>query len=142
MAGPGVDLDRLIPHRGSMRLVDTAIVTSDTTTETKSVVRARWPLCTGPAVSTIIAVELVAQTASVQIGWRRRDVEAQGGRGMLVGVRAARFLTPTIPIGTHLTTEIRLLRELFNYAIFKGTVSDAQGVLAEIELQAFRPDDA
>jgi predicted hotdog family 3-hydroxylacyl-ACP dehydratase len=87
------DVERLIPHRNRMRLVDEILDVDDKGAVTASTVTQDWPLVRKGKVSCLVLVELVAQTAGVCVGWREHqktggDLE---GTGWMVGVKEAVF---------------------------------------------------
>lgn len=145
MAGERQDehwnVEELIPHRGRMKLVGSLEAQGEGWAETRSEVGQSWPLCTGSAVDAVMLVELIAQSASLLIGWQRRHIEPQGGTGMLVGVREASFSCEQVPLDAVLRTRIDILRSFGSYVVFHGTVRQGEQVLCQAEIQAFRPDE-
>ena len=65
-----LSIDRLVPHRERMRLIDHIVAVDEDRAITESVITDQWPLTTGGRTSTLVLIELVAQTASVHIGCR------------------------------------------------------------------------
>ena len=88
---PNIDLDEFLPHRDRMRLIDTVLEVNTEKAITESIVTAKWPLVEGDYVQSLIIIELVAQTASVCVGWKKKieDASSESGRGWLVGIKNA-----------------------------------------------------
>ena len=76
-----MDLDKLMPHREPMRLVKRVMDVGRDWAITESVVREGWPLCRGDSVNPVVLVELVAQSATVFLGWRECRKRARILRG-------------------------------------------------------------
>ena len=136
------DPEELIPHRGRMRLVERVVGLGEGWLESATRVASTWPTCDDSAVEALVLVEVLAQTAALLTGWERRDIEAQGGRGGLVGVRRAHFAQDRVPVGTELLARVTVLRRVQGYRVFEGRVTDGTRTLCDGELQAMRPDAA
>jgi predicted hotdog family 3-hydroxylacyl-ACP dehydratase len=77
----------------------------------------------------------------VHEGWKAQREGKAGIKGWLVGIKKADFFTDAIPLGTVLTTTVRMLYALQTYAVLTGTVEAASKVLAQVEVQVFREED-
>ena len=144
MKPTAVDIDRLIPHRRPMRLIDGVLEVGETTAVTTAVVNEAWPLMEGHAVSPIILIELAAQTAGICIGHRERmgaGGDAQG-MGWLVGVKTAAFYVNSLPLGTRIVVRAanRFNFELFTEIEAKTFVEDKK--VGDIVLQVMQSDSA
>ena len=101
-----IDIDRLIPHRRPMRLVDDILELGPAQASTLATVSDAWPLIQNGAANPIILIELAAQTAGICIGHRQRQA-AEGdieGMGWLVGVKTADFKVDDLPVGARIIT--------------------------------------
>jgi predicted hotdog family 3-hydroxylacyl-ACP dehydratase len=135
------DIEKLIPHRLPMRLVEEIVSIDEDSVETAAVVRDAWPTAHGGVVRTVVLVELVAQSAAVLQGWKERHDKESGTGGLLVGVPEAKPLRGTVPVGTRLRCSVRISHGAPNYLVFEGEVKDNTGVLwLGGSIQAFRPD--
>lgn len=132
--------DRILPHRGPMLLIDEILVLDDSCAVTRSVVTEKWPLCDGRNASAIVLIELVAQTSGIHNGFIREKLEghATGTRGWIVGIRQARFLVDTLPVGTELLTRTENQMEFEGFRDICGRVEMDRQVVAEIALQLLR----
>ena len=136
-----IDIERLIPHRPPMRIVEEILTVNELAIETATTVRDTWPTAHDGEVRTLVLVELIAQTAAVLQGWKERHEQATGIGGLLVGIHHATPAQPTVPVGTRLVCSVRISHGATNYLAFEGEVRDAASVLwLSGAIQAFRPD--
>ena len=61
---PSPGIEKLIPHRAPMRLVQDIVRIDDDSIETASIVQDSWPTARDGRVRTLILIELIAQTAA------------------------------------------------------------------------------
>ncbi len=137
-----MDIENLIPHRGRMRLIGEVLTLDHDRALTSSTVSENWPLYRDGAVDTLVAVELVAQTAALLEGWKRQQSGGQGGtKGWLVGIKEADFRMPCIPLSATLVTEARRGYAMEGYAVFEGEVRLGSDPAAIVSIQVFRPEE-
>lgn len=141
MLATSEQIEEWIPHRAPLRLIEQLIEVGDDRGRIRAWVRDSWPLVSQGEADPMVLIELVAQGAACLAGYRRRHTERLGGRGWLVGIRRTQLTTQPLAVGTELTAEIKVEYELDAYAVFTGRVLTGQELLAEIEIQTFRPDD-
>jgi predicted hotdog family 3-hydroxylacyl-ACP dehydratase len=135
------DIEKLIPHRAPMRLVQTISRIDDESIEIASVVQDSWPTARDGRVRTVVLIELVAQSAAALQGWRERHERERGVGGLLVGVHEAKLHKPFLPVGSHLRCFVRISHGAPNYLAFAGRVEDADGTQwLSGSIQAFRPE--
>jgi predicted hotdog family 3-hydroxylacyl-ACP dehydratase len=135
------DLERLIPHRLPMRLVEGIVRIDGDFMETTAVVRETWPTANAGCVRAVVLVELIAQSAAALQGWKERHEQDAGIGGLLVGIHSATPKQATVPVGTRLCCSVRISHGATNYLAFEGEVRDTAGVLwLSGSIQAFRPD--
>lgn len=132
------EIENLIPHRGRMKLIDTIVTVDQQHAVTRATVKQSWPLLSGDAVSTIVLIELAAQTAGVCIGWNEKmktDGPKTKAEGWLVGIKKARFYVAKISLETCITvrSENRLVVE--NYREIAATARIGEMLVADINLQ-------
>jgi predicted hotdog family 3-hydroxylacyl-ACP dehydratase len=136
-----IDIEKLIPHRLPMRIVEEIVTVSERAIETAATVRDSWPTAKGGEARTLVLVELIAQTAAVLQGWKERHEKERGIGGLLVGIHHATPARPTVPVGTQLRCSVQISHGATNYLAFEGQVKDAAGVVwLSGAIQAFRPD--
>lgn len=138
-----IDIERLIPHRLPMRLVESVTSVDDESIRTTAVVRDTWPTIRDGHAQTLVLIELIAQTAAVLQGWRERNENKAGkGGGLLVGIPEAKPQAATIPVGTQLVCSVSITHGVQNYRAFTGQVVGADSVLwLTGSIQAYRPDN-
>ena len=141
MSVEGIAIEDLLPHRDGMLLVEEILAVDTEHAVTRAVVTEQWPLFTGNGVSTLIAVELVAQTAGVCNGWinRQRHGDDFSRRGWLVGVKKADFAEDTLPLGSELVTTARNGYKFESFREASGTVRLGSQTIARVTLQLFQP---
>lgn len=137
-----MDIEALIPHRDRMRLIDEVLTFDGDVAVTSSVVSERWPLYRDGAVDSLVAIELVAQTAAVLEGLKRRQSGRGGTKGWLVGIKEADFRLPCLPLSGLLVTEARRGCAMEGYAVFDGIVRFGSEAAAVVSIQVFRPDES
>ncbi len=136
-----LEIERLIPHRLPMRLVEEILRVDEWSVETAAVVRDTWPTAEGTQARTLVLVELIAQSAAVLQGWKERHEKEMGEGGLLVGIHSAIPSQPTIPVGTRLVCSVRISHGATSYLAFEGEVRDAASVVwLTGAIQAFRPE--
>jgi predicted hotdog family 3-hydroxylacyl-ACP dehydratase len=137
-----IDVERVIPHRLPMRLVEEIERVDETSIATTATVRATWPTAQDGMVRTVMLVELVAQTAAALQGWKERH-EHVGKGGLLVGIPSALPAASFVPIGTALRCSVRITHGVPSYLAFDGEVVAADGTRwMTASIQAYRPDEA
>lgn len=136
-----IDIEALIPHRGRMRLIDGVIDVDDERAVTTATASADWPLYRDGSVDVLVTIELVAQSAALFEGWKRKQSGKGGAKGWLVGIKGAEFQRPRIAVPAVLITEVRRNYAFESYAVFDGTVRAGAELVAALSIQAFRPEE-
>ena len=140
-AASTIEIEKLIPHRLPMRLVEEIVRVDDISIETAATVRDTWPTAEGGQARTLVLIELLAQSAAVLQGWKERHDKEAGEGGLLVGIHSAIPARPVIPVGTRLVCQVRISHGATNYLAFEGEVRDAASVVwLTGAIQAFRPE--
>jgi predicted hotdog family 3-hydroxylacyl-ACP dehydratase len=138
---PKIDIERLIPHRDRMKLITEVLEITTESAVAAAIVKPEWPLCDGNSVNPVVLIEVVAQTAAVIDGNKRKEQGKAGGKGWLVGVKNAKFNVAQIFVGTYLTASVANSYSFDNYSVIEGTVSAGGEVQATIVLQALRMNE-
>lgn len=128
-----------LPHRGRMKLIDTIVHVNTDKAVTESVVNAQWPLLTDDHVSSIILIELAAQTSGIYIAWNREKEKQRTGneRGWVVGIKSASFYTPHIKVGTRISTHATSGISVDTYMKLNSKVYILDELVGEVGLQLF-----
>lgn len=97
-------LDQLIPHRNGMRLIDRLLSVNHREAITEATPTEHWPLRQSNHISSLVAVEISAQTAGILVGNQARQIKGASlnGKGWLVGIKKAAFHRDRFQIGTTL----------------------------------------
>ncbi|MDA3894862.1 MAG: hypothetical protein PF482_01805 [Desulfobacteraceae bacterium] len=139
-----LNVESFILQRDRMKLIDKIIRVDELTAVSESVVSPTWPLFSNGCVHPIVIIELVAQTAGINIKWNEMDKtpskDGNGGGGFLVGIKKALFHVNCIPVGTTIRTTSQKKYNQMSYAEFSGVVTMAKKNLGEVVLQLFRTD--
>ena len=136
-----IDIETLIPHRDRMRFLDAVITVDTEKAVTSATVTEDWPLYHEGSVDVLVTIELVAQTAALLEGWKRLQSNRGGATGWLVGIKTADFRRPRLVVPATLITEVVRSYALEGYAVFTGTVSSGSEIVADMQIQAFRPEE-
>jgi predicted hotdog family 3-hydroxylacyl-ACP dehydratase len=131
--------ESLIPHRRGMRLIEWVKNPTPDALQAETVVTEKWPLQADGMVSSLLGMELVAQTVSALSTWRRG--EGAGPKvGLVVGIKESEFLRPQVPVGTRLTIQIQKLYQIGDYAVVQGEVRSDSALICKIILQVMEPE--
>jgi len=137
-----IDLDEFLPHRDHMRLVEKVLAVDAKSATTESIVNDTWPLCDKDAVRSLVIIELVAQTASICVGWKTKlqDPSSEGGRGWLVGIKNASFVRDKIPLNARIITRVITDFSFENYTGIVGTAETDASLIGEVQLQVMQSE--
>ena len=137
-----IDLDELLPHRDRMRLVDKVLAVDTKSATTESIVNDIWPLYERNFVPALVIVELVAQTASICVGWKTKleNPSTKGGRGWLVGIKNASFVRDKIPLNACIITRVKMDFSFENYTGIVGRAETDSVMIGEVHLQVMQSE--
>ncbi len=131
-----INIEELLPHRGSMLLIDRISHVDQNRAVTRSRVRKQWPLFDGQAVSPLVLIELGAQTGGICIGWAViNHFEAQPASGWLVGVKQCRFFIDVLPLCSEIETEVAMGHQYNTLREMLGTARIDSCLVGEMKLQ-------
>ncbi len=134
-------IEQLIPHRGSMKLVQEIVEVGGSRCVTAATVSSNWPTCRNGDVSPIVLVELAAQTAGVSIGWQELHSKRPSGKvGWLVGIKKADFYRERIAVNTRILVTIEQSRSEASYTVITGEARVDSELIGKMELQIFCPE--
>jgi len=126
-----------------MKLLDKIISVDELTAVSESLVSDSWPLFENGCVQSLIIIELVAQTAGINIKWndtKAPSAKDGGGGGVLAGIKKAVFHVDRIPVDATIQTCSKKEYSQMNYSEFLGRVTMGEKMLGEVVLQLFRTD--
>lgn len=133
-----LDIEKLIPHRDRMKLINEVIEANAEMAVTSSVVSERWPLCRGSFVDPLVLIEIVAQTAAVQICMQNGIDTAVNKMGWVVGIKSVVFFCDRLPIDTILIATVKHMYGVENYDVLAGTVTAGTETLGRMQIQVLR----
>ncbi len=137
---PMPDIEALLPHRGRMLLIDRVLHADAASATSAATVGPHWPMFDGRGVSSLMAIELVAQTCGLSNGLRR--IAEQGAdsekKGFLVGIKSARLHVAAIAQGTTVITEARNRFVFETFREIEGTARVEDHVIGEVVLQVIQ----
>lgn len=138
-----VPVEKLIPHRDRMLLVDRIISVEDKSAVTESAVTRLWPVCENGRADALVCIELVAQTAAVCRGYRdyKKNDEDSKHTGWIVGIKKADFAVDDIAVGEQIITRVQNRVEFDNYLEFEGESKIGSQVVANITIQTLGASD-
>lgn len=133
-------IEVLLPHRTPMRLVDDVLEIDENHIRTFSVVKETWPLCSGRGAEMILAVEIIAQSATALYHQRKKRLGVPQ-IDFLVGIKDARFHGEILQLHGELTADVRIISAIGNYGIFQGNVKHGAEILCEAIVQGLEPEE-
>jgi predicted hotdog family 3-hydroxylacyl-ACP dehydratase len=137
-----IDLDEFLPHRERMRLVENVLAVDAHSAVTEAIVADTWPLRVADFVRSLVIVELVAQTASICVGWKTKlqDPSSKGGRGWLVGIKNASFVRNKIPLNARIITRVKTDFSFESYTGIVGRAETDSSPIGEVQLQVMQSE--
>jgi predicted hotdog family 3-hydroxylacyl-ACP dehydratase len=133
-------LQDILPHRGTMLLIDDIIEVDDIHAVTTSVITASYPLTDSNGVQPLIMVELAAQTAGVCNGLERiKDQGAESSKmGWLVGIKRAQFYIDCLPFGSTVLTRSENVHNYDKLREVSAVLYMEEILIGEITLQLYQ----
>ncbi len=133
-----IAIEALIPHRDRMKLIDEIADITEDQAITRTIVTDRLPLYGDDHVDALIIIEIIAQTAAVQVSWKKGTPGKSSGGGLLAGIKNADFFVERIPRHTILTTTVKPLYSADNYTVLEGTVQAGGATVGRVQIQVIR----
>jgi len=136
-------IEDLLPHRGSMLLVEEMLEGDPKAAVSSAVVNENWPFFDGGSVNPLVLIELAAQTAGICAGLARIKERGPDSdkKSWLVGIKRADFFVDTLNLNDRIVTHAKNSFEYEGYRQIAATARVGFKVVAEIELQAIQADD-
>jgi predicted hotdog family 3-hydroxylacyl-ACP dehydratase len=136
-----IHIDDLIPHRKPMRLITKILYFNDQKAITQSIVSPNWPLTIDQkGTNALILIELVAQTAGINNGWKLLKSEglAADHRGWIVGIKKAELMVDNLAVGTAIVTTSENQFKFENFREIHGVTMVDDKVVGEITLHLMK----
>ena len=141
MLATGETLLALLPQRPPMLLIDALLTCADERTVSCFRVPADSVLVENGVLSEAGLLENIAQTAAAGAGYGYQQQGRPAPVGFIAAIRNLHILS--LPaVGTELTTEVRVLNQVLEFSIVRGTVRAGDATFAECEMRIFIKDPA
>lgn len=137
------DIERVLPHRGTMRLIDRLVAWDDDSVAVEVRVPEEGPFSHGEGVPAWVGVEYMAQAIAAWAGCRARASGREPSIGFLLGTRRYDSRATWFPAGALLRVEAT--RELLGdngLGMFRCRILGDGEELATANVSVFEPPDA
>lgn len=137
-----VPISALLPHRGTMLLVERLLAEGPESVRVETTIRRDMPFVTDEGFPAWAGIELMAQCIGAWAGIQRLRGGGRVELGFLVGTRRYECLAPVFPVGARL--EIHAQQELVaenGLAVFVCTITREGQPVATAQLNVFQPKD-
>ncbi|WP_233831596.1 hotdog family protein [Paraburkholderia sp. ZP32-5] len=136
-------IDAIIPHRGSMRLIDGVDRFADTTLSAYARVDPHaWYADADGAMPAWIGIELMAQAIAAHVALLAMRGGGTARPGVLLGSRSYQALRPAFRRGARLQIYVsEVLRSDAGHGAYECTIDDGEVRCAEAVIKVFQPAD-
>jgi predicted hotdog family 3-hydroxylacyl-ACP dehydratase len=139
-----IPIEALLPHRAPMLLIGKIVSFDERQAVTRSVVEDHWPLTTHEGANALVLLELVAQTAGVNNGYKLLHSAGHKGdqRGWIVGIKRSRLFVDHIALGEEIEVESVNSFEYDNFREVEGVARIGGKIVAQVTLQLIQAAQA
>lgn len=130
-----IDIHTLLPQQEPFVMVDTVTGFSSEGITTETVVRADNLLAEAGHLSAEGVMENIAQTCAARIGFVNRYILRQSIQVGFIGAIRNFHIHRLPETGETITTEVRLVEEMFGMVLASATVTGERGPVAETEIK-------
>ncbi|AJZ57933.1 putative beta-hydroxyacyl-(Acyl-carrier-protein) dehydratase FabA/FabZ [Paraburkholderia fungorum] len=136
-------IEAIIPHRGTMLLLDGVDTFGEDTVSARATVRAdAWYADAAGAMPAWIGIELMAQTIAAHVALLAMRGGGTARPGVLLGSRSYRALQPSFAGGARLQIRAtELLRSEEGHGAYECTIHHGEVCCAEAVIKVFQPRD-
>jgi predicted hotdog family 3-hydroxylacyl-ACP dehydratase len=136
-------IEAILPHRGTMLLVDAVSACTDETLTAHATVRGdAWYADADGAMPAWIGIELMAQAIAAHVGLLAMRAGGKARPGVLLGSRSYKAHRPAFARDAHLRIEAReLLRSEAGHGAYECTIDHDGLCCAEAVIKVFQPAD-
>lgn len=132
----------LVPHSGSMSLLDEIIDFGDDWLHAKVKITSDSMFVEEPGVPALVGIEYLAQAVAAYAGLQERKIGKKPKLGFLLGVRKYICSTDYFPIGETLILQVQLEMQADNGLSAFNCVLIGDQIEASARLNVYQPDDA
>lgn len=130
-----IDIHTLLPQQKPFVMVDTLTGFSRKGITTETVVRADNMLAEAGHLSAEGVMENIAQTCAARIGFVNRYILRRGIQVGFIGAIRNFHIHRLPETGETITTDVRLVEEIFGMVLASATVTGERGPVAETEIK-------
>lgn len=137
------DVRSLIPHSGSMVLLERVISADQEELCAEVCIRPESLFCSAGRVGAWVGLEYMAQTIAAYAGYRALLRGEPIKLGFLLGTRRYESSRPTFAVGSVLRVHVRRLLQSENgLGSFECRIEDHEDLVVSATVTVFQPDDA
>ncbi|MFM0649057.1 hotdog family protein [Paraburkholderia bryophila] len=136
-------IEAIIPHRGTMLLIDAVEAFDDDTLSARATVHAdAWYADADGAMPAWLGIELMAQTIAAHVALLAMRGGGRARPGVLLGSRSYKALEPSFSGGAQLRVHVtELLRSEEGHGAYECTIQHGDLHCAEAVIKVFQPPD-
>ncbi|RKE34654.1 putative hotdog family 3-hydroxylacyl-ACP dehydratase [Paraburkholderia sp. BL23I1N1] len=136
-------IEAIIPHRGTMLLIDGVNTFTEDALSARATVRAdAWYADADGAMPAWIGIELMAQAIAAHVALLAMRGGGKARPGVLLGSRSYKALRPSFAGGTELLIHAtELLRSEEGHGAYECTIHHGDVCCAEAVIKVFQPPD-
>jgi predicted hotdog family 3-hydroxylacyl-ACP dehydratase len=136
-------IEAIIPHRGSMLLIDAIDTFGEETLSARATVDAHaWYADADGAMPAWIGIELMAQAIAAHVALLAMRGGGRARPGVLLGSRSYKALQPAFAAGACLSIRVvELLRSEEGHGAYECTIHHGDVGCAEAVIKVFQPPD-
>lgn len=136
-------IEAIIPHRGTMLLIDAVNTFDDETLSARATVRAdAWYADAEGAMPAWIGIELMAQAIAAHVALLAMRGGGHARPGVLLGSRSFKALQPSFAAGAQLSIQVtELLRSEEGHGAYECVIRHGDASCAEAVIKVFQPRD-
>jgi predicted hotdog family 3-hydroxylacyl-ACP dehydratase len=136
-------IEAIIPHRGTMLLIDAVTAFDEQTLSARATVHAdAWYADAQGAMPAWIGIELMAQSIAAHVALLAMRGGGRARPGVLLGSRSYKALQPAFAAGACLSIRVvELLRSEEGHGAYECTIHHGDVGCAEAVIKVFQPPD-
>ena len=136
-------IEELIPHRGTLLLVDRVIAFSDTAVAAEyTPLRTAWYADAVGNMPAWVGIEVMAQAVAAHVSLLKRQRGLPAKMGALLGTRSYRSTAASLPAGETLHVRAELvLSDPNGLGAYDCTIAQGKASLAQAVLKVYEPED-
>lgn len=136
-------IEQVLPHRGTMRLVDEIAACSDDTVTVLAHVDAQaWYADAEGAMPSWLGIELMAQAIATHVGLLALRAGGRARPGVLLGASRYEVQAPSFARGARLRVQAtELLKSEAGHGAYECTIAADDRCVAQAVIKVFQPHD-